>query len=538
MSDEKEKIEKYSQLIEELEGVVIIQKGDDKRYAIGRIKHLYHARGDIFMKDGNHDKAIADYKRAAELEGADFWDFHTLGDAYFKNHDYNEAEELYLQAQSNLEKEKDEKEKQTLDGISQFALANCYSHRGLYKCKNGDWTSAFMDFERAYSKEEDIFWSLLSQNPENVMTHILYALINIKKVLVSNDKILGGDGAGPEVSGFFLRGWINLDTLVKTIAADPHNALTFLKAWHSQNHNYRAGILLEAIAIYEDGNKEESRQSVAYLIHSGSNNLEQSEQILVFLYALSTDHPIGIWGMGYYYVKHGALLKGLKIYDDMLTVYPNHPWAQLGIEEALKLAPDAIERHIEKGESQESDVLLKRLGNFGSLAEWYDSTARDAEDKGAIQSAIEYYRGAVRNYERDGNKKRAAECHQNMRRLLRQSELQATLDSPPKMFLGEWDSLSIEIANYGFGPARNIAITIEGPVTIHDVEGIHEIPAGEKGKIMIVLRPNEAGRSVPLSFHITYEDSKGKQEMPRFSKLFKVARPEKRETNKTKKKRK
>jgi hypothetical protein len=93
------------------------------------------------------------------------------------------------------------------------------------------------------------------------------------------------------------------------------------------------------------------------------------------------------------------------------------------------------------------------------------------------------------------------------------------------LLLGEWDIMSVTIANAGWGSARNIQVAVEGPVTTEIVDPISELAVGSSKTVEVALRPDNAGRAVPVSVKVSYQDSVGNQTGPPVSKRLQVLRP-------------
>ena len=134
------------------------------------------------------------------------------------------------------------------------------------------------------------------------------------------------------------------------------------------------------------------------------------------------------------------------------------------------------------------------------------------------------YENAAKCFDKAGVQDRASVCRQTAHRLGHQPELTATIADPEGLVLGEWDGLIVVLANAGFGSARSVRATVEGPFSAHNANQSTEIAAGETTSIEIAVRPNEAGRRVPITVHVSYEDDEGAHQLPPVTKLVQVAR--------------
>lgn len=412
------------------------------------------------------------------------------GDLYRKHRRFAEAVEDYDAARALFpETEKDLK----TEAAVKAALATL---------EGGEWISGTLDLAYTYEKNPEAVCIALAGEKSEV-GELLYQLY---------DGVLG------------LRVF---SELLATIKKAPETARALFSAGPVLEEALNQ--LLLAVADYECGDQDRALSWVALLVEAELTHAEQDrwgiESYLTSL-AFEDKHPVGLYGMGYYWYMKDAILAAVEVYEKMHEAYPDlHPWTQRGIRQALQRAPEAIKKHIQDGEFAKAASLAKRLGDHVRAAKWYEQFAKELEEKGENESAPDNYQAAAECYENAGEHERAAMCWRHVHRLRQEPDLQVVVNTPETLVLREWESLSISITNAGFGPAHDLRIQVQGPVTAHDPVQIQGIAADAQTTVEIAVRPNEAGRRVPITVQITYHDKAGSHELAPITKLVTVTRP-------------
>jgi len=72
---------------------------------------------------------------------------------------------------------------------------------------------------------------------------------------------------------------------------------------------------------------------------------------------------------------------------------------------------------------------------------------------------------------------------------------------------GNWERLYATIMNVGEGIAKDVKLTLSGPIEIGGVKPIPRLNAGEKREIMFAIKPTDHG-NLPLEAIISYTDEK------------------------------
>jgi tetratricopeptide (TPR) repeat protein len=432
------------------------------------------------------------------------------------------------------------------------SVAECYVRSGYIKCLQGNrYWEAKQDFKSAIELEPDadfVFSALQKDNPRSVVANILDALYGL------------GAGYGLKVD------------LLNSIKGDLQTANDVLVGWElslSGEDSFAADTvdILLAVVSYESkgqwgghtfGTMIRCGDELAFSFPSDWVSVEQkpNEQVgrrrhrlLSRLHAAR--HAVGTFGLGYYYAQVGELLSAIRMFEGLREQHPDAPGLAEGqIERVLRHVPMAIERHIERGELHDAAVLSIHAGDFMRAAECYAQMAAGLEraDVGiaeaakltilqglytqtasfqpSAEAAATSYQSAAECWEQAGNQERATECWHAARRLRQAPHLQAAIEAPEQMVLGEWDAFRITLSNTGFGAASEIRVSIEGPVTPHTVGAIAELAPGDSHSVEIALRPNEAGRRVPIITRVAYTDSRGAHELAPIARLMTVSQRE------------
>lgn len=445
--------------------------------------------GRAFFWNKKTRAAIKDIEKAFSNGDRSAATYRFYADAYFESGDYKIAYRNYQVAKAGYEQEPFYRDIVRERASLSLALL------GVQELRAGNPTGLH-DLERAFSESPD----------NGMLSHQLNGM-------------LLEDSVGQIVKTLFEDHVYFSDQTMSAIKRDPKLVARILAMWIPGDRHYEEARLLKAFATYEVGEHAKAKDMVIALVS------EQEEGNLLFKIGIPI-HPLFFFGVGYSHFKSGHILTALGWYDDLLEKFPDNPLAYDGISEALADAPQTIQKLIEKQEFTDAATLAERSSNFVLAAELYEKVARDFQEKDESESAFENYQHAADCFEKAGKTDQAIIALQNVHRLRKQPELSVSIDPPEKLVLNEWDALKVTVTNVGHGSAHRLLVKAEGPVTVHSDGTIPEIAINETKTVEIVFRPNEAGRRVPITVQITYEDSMGAQTLPPTTKFVTVARAE------------
>jgi tetratricopeptide (TPR) repeat protein len=476
----------------------------------------YYERGKLYYTQKNYEQAITDYERAWLLLRADFTyhQLEELGDAYRGARRFEDAYNAYgvctnITEQTFLKQALWEK------------IIRCRLEGALFRSQQGEWHEARMNAQKALAEAEalagttidpyhlvkqQVFREFYEANPQSVVALVLLVL------------------AAEQNS--------DLDDLPLTmIKTEPGPVREIVGTWMGTKRAFGKARLLEAFAAYELGEHGMALGITTWSFHLpnwlGMERSEMMDEIYKASRDLSCrppflDHPVCELALGFYYRHTNNILAAIGYFDKAFGKFADH--LQPYVEDTLKLAPQAIEQHLAKEEYEKAAELARRLNDPVRAGEWYKMAAERAEQKGDNDAAAKHFQSAAECFDKTGNQETAAACWQNVRRLRREAELQVEWATPDVLVVTEWDALDVTVANTGFGPAWNLKATVEGPMTVHDTGEMGEIAAGERKTVEIVVRPDNAGRRVPIGVQISYEDGAGAHVMPPITKLLNVKR--------------
>jgi tetratricopeptide (TPR) repeat protein len=312
-----------------------------------------------------------------------------------------------------------------------------------------------------------------------------------------------------------------------------------LANWDPADRMYRRSRLLDAAIRYETGDYEGAGDSVFALCYStqGPENPMRAvptgfaQEAWEGIFALQLgpclgDDPLCNLTSGLLRLGEGNIQRALEELHRALNAHPGWRAAQQGIEIALMAVPQAIGALIQEGDLVAAAALAGELTDNRESGEWMAKIATQLEVAGDSQAAIAQLEAAVRRFNQAGTDDRATACKADLCRLRRQPVLDVTWEPPEGLTLGEWDLIPVTIANVGYGLARNLTVTVDGPVTSEGAVTVFELAPGESQRVEIAIRPDNAGRAVPITAKVSYEDSVGTQVLPPITKRFRVARAE------------
>lgn len=196
------------------------------------------------------------------------------------------------------------------------------------------------------------------------------------------------------------------------------------------------------------------------------------------------------------YERSGELARALTIYRDASA------WAEVAALAARLNLP------------AEEAAARERLGDLAGAAAAYERAARQAAALGddGTGPAADLLVHAVALYEQAGDGARARACRDELGRLRGTPDL-TTVVKPRYTFVEqEWNELDVELRNAGFGPAREVTISVGGPSFDSSLPAVFKlIGAGETQRAVMRLRPRagEVGQGVPLTLSASYADSRG-----------------------------
>jgi len=87
-------------------------------------------------------------------------------------------------------------------------------------------------------------------------------------------------------------------------------------------------------------------------------------------------------------------------------------------------------------------------------------------------------------------------------------ELHINVTADAGFKVGVWEKLHATIMNAGEGIARNVKLTLSGPIEIGGVKTIPKLESGAKKETIIWIKPTEHG-NLPLEVSIAYTDENG-----------------------------
>jgi outer membrane protein assembly factor BamB len=141
----------------------------------------------------------------------------------------------------------------------------------------------------------------------------------------------------------------------------------------------------------------------------------------------------------------------------------------------------------------------------------FQKTAEQAEQKGGQQATAiaALWEQAASHYEEAFESEKAAACTGHINRLRRWPELTATIKESQLLVAGEWHTLTIQVANVGYGVAATIAVRLisdnfDGDNT--STRHLRGLRAGQEVELLLRVQPKKeaVGSSVPLDMEVAY----------------------------------
>ena len=116
---------------------------------------------------------------------------------------------------------------------------------------------------------------------------------------------------------------------------------------------------------------------------------------------LESTHPLAELAKGYAECRTGDIMGAIQTFEGIAGNFPDHPYIALGVEEALKRIPQAIERHLAQEEWRPAAILAARLRNFGLAGEYHVRAAEVGEQNGDSGARCRRIRGRIRMLRRN-----------------------------------------------------------------------------------------------------------------------------------------
>ncbi|MBN1138619.1 MAG: hypothetical protein JXM73_18685, partial [Anaerolineae bacterium] len=165
------------------------------------------------------------------------------------------------------------------------------------------------------------------------------------------------------------------------------------------------------------------------------------------------------------------------------------------------------------GDLERAAQAHERLGRLRPAAEMYEEAAQQVVETEPLDEArvADLYAQAARLYDDLFDEERAAACHRQVYRCRRLPEILVRGEAEAAFVEHQWHILDLQVENAGYGLAREIALTFEGPFEVRGETRIRGLRPQKKGSLKVHVRSYEGeyGLAVPLDISVIYQDQYG-----------------------------